>query len=310
MGKASRRQNRRERASGATAPARPAPFVSRPFTGLPGETDWVAMREVIPSATAAVRLDPVAPPVAEALEKAGGTADGAQVPDVRVVTMLPMAWPGLRRDDGEILVSLQAGTASGDPSRDVAGSVLELLSSAPGTALRGRLPATEATPRLQDILVLTEPFDIRVHDGFDFWLAEESPQDPEAAAALERANESVTPTVKLAAAPSAYWCRAGARAYLRWFLPYEEDEATDALARLHVSGGDLLGPDTRLLGAFRASGLLAPVWDLDPALGAEAYEEPLAAMAARLAEALGTSGLSAEERRAKAGLLSRQLTLR
>lgn len=309
MGKASRRQNRRERASGATAPTRPAPFVARPFAELPGETDWVAMREVIPSATAGVRLDPAAPPVAEALQLTGAP-DGTPLPGVQVVTMLPMAWPGMRRDDGEILVSLQSGAASGDPSRDVAGTVLELLRSAPGSPLRGRLPATEATPRLQDILVLTQPFDIQVHDGFDFWVAGGAPQDPEAAAALERANESVAPTVKLAAAPSAYWCRAGARAYLRWFLPHGEDEATDALARLHVAGGDLLGPGTRLLGAFRAAGLLAPVWDVDPALEADAYEEPLAGLAVRLADALGSSVLSPEERRAKAGLLSRQLTLR
>ena len=31
-------------------------FVLRPFEGLPGETDWVALREVVPAATAPLRL--------------------------------------------------------------------------------------------------------------------------------------------------------------------------------------------------------------------------------------------------------------
>ena len=34
------------------------PFVLRPFEGLPGEPDWVAMREVVPAATATARTTP------------------------------------------------------------------------------------------------------------------------------------------------------------------------------------------------------------------------------------------------------------
>jgi hypothetical protein len=101
------------------------------------------------------------------------------------------------------------------------------------------------------------------------------------------------------------------RSHLRWVLPEDEDAALDALARLAAGGGLTIGPDTRYVGAFRAHGLLVPVWDLPPDREAAALEEPVAALRARLDEALSSSGpLSAEERRARAGLTSRQITLR
>jgi len=94
-------------------------------------------------------------------------------------------------------------------------------------------------------------------------------------------------------------------------LPHDEDAATDALARLLAGSATSLGAGTRLLGAFRACGLLVPVWDLDPALEGADYEEAVAGMVVRLDQALGHSGaLSGQERRARSGLLSRQVTLR
>src|SRR5512144_1682881 len=56
-----------------------ARLVPRPFEGLAGECDWIAMREIVPAATAVVRT------VADAGDQ-----------DVTVATVLPMAWPGLR----------------------------------------------------------------------------------------------------------------------------------------------------------------------------------------------------------------------
>jgi hypothetical protein len=53
------------------------------------------------------------------------------------------------------------------------------------------------------------------------------------------------------------------------------------------------------------------VWDLDPTLEAGDHEDELAAWGERYAAALGTeAALTAEERRARSGLLSRQVTLR
>jgi hypothetical protein len=53
------------------------------------------------------------------------------------------------------------------------------------------------------------------------------------------------------------------------------------------------------------------VWDLAPGTEAPAVEEPAAAFATRLSAALAETGdLSEPERRARAGLTNRQVTLR
>jgi hypothetical protein len=298
MGKASRRKH------GATAdqssrPARvePAPFVARPFEGLPNETDWVAMREILPAATATVRF-------------AEGKAPEGAADEVTVATVLPLAWPGLHRADGSVFIGTQSGSASGDASRDLAVSLLAAASAEQGTPVAAVPQATAETPRLQDLLDTTADFDVTVHQGFDFWVGD-SELDAEGQASLERANESIVPTTKMASAPSAYWVRIGERSHIRLVLPEDEDVATDALARLHAAGDSGLGEGTRLLGAFRACGLLVPVWDLDPEKEAADHEDALAAFAKRYAAALGSKEpLTADERRARSGLLSRQVTLR
>jgi hypothetical protein len=298
MGKASRR-----RKSGATADqssrarVEPAPFISRPFEGLPGETDWVALREILPAATATVRF-------------AKGKAPEGAPEGATVATVLPLAWPGLHRADGTVFIGTQSGSASGDASRDLAQSLLAAASAEQGTPVTTVAPATANTPRLQDILDSTAAFEVTVHEGFDFWVGD-SELDAEGKASLERANESIVPTTKMAALPSAYWVRIGDRTHIRLVLGDDEDVATDALARLLAAGESALGEGTRLLGAFRACGLLVPVWDLDPEKDADAYEDELAAFAKRYAAAVAsTEPLTPEERRARSGLLSRQVTLR
>jgi hypothetical protein len=53
------------------------------------------------------------------------------------------------------------------------------------------------------------------------------------------------------------------------------------------------------------------VWDLAPGTDADELEAPAAAFAGKLEEALAeTAPLTADERRARAGVVSRQLTLR
>lgn len=295
MGKASRRP----RAARAERAARPlsAPFVARPFEGLPNETDWVAMREIVPAATATVRF-------------ASGKAPEGAPDEVTIATVLPMAWPGLHRDTGEILVGIQSGNASGDTSRDIAQAVELTVSLPPGGPLTTLPTSTVETIRLQELIDTDAPFEVTVHEGFDFWVAE-SELDAEGRASLERANESAIPTVKLESAPSCYWCRIGDRAYVRWVLPYDEDRATDALARLKAAGTSSLGDDGRLLGAFRSSGLLIPVWEVDIEAEPSTFEEVVAQMWTRI-EAAATSPepLTTAERGARAGLTNRQVTLR
>jgi hypothetical protein len=279
--------------------ADPVALVPRPFAGLPGEADWVALREIVPAATAPVRLRP---------EYAG--PDGST--DAMVATVLPMAWPGLHRADGAIWVGLQAAGASGDPSRDVAEALLRAVAAEPGTPVP---PAdlAAAGPRLQDILVLDAPLEVTVREGFDFWIAEadEADLDAEVRASLDRANSAVVPTARLTSVDAAYWCRIGERTHLRWVMSQDEEALLDALARLHAGGASRIGDAGRYVGAFRAHGLLVPVWDLAPDSEAADIEAPATAFAQTLAEALSrTEPLTADERRARAGVVSRQVTLR
>jgi hypothetical protein len=80
---------------------------------------------------------------------------------------------------------------------------------------------------------------------------------------------------------------------------------------LHAAERSALVEGSRYVGAFRADGLLVPVWDLAPGTDADELEAPAAAFAGKLEEALAeTAPLTADERRARAGVVSRQLTLR
>jgi len=180
---------------------------------------------------------------------------------VTVVSVLPGAVPAMRRADGSVLVALQTATSSGDPSRDVAAALLAALALQTGAAVS--LPGLpEPGPRLQDLLDPDAPFDVTVHDTFDFWVGEAA-DDPSTAALLEQANASIIPTQRLASVPSAYVATMGDRRYLRWVQPHPEGALHDALARLRAAGEDALGEHTTMLGMFRAHGVLIPVWELD-----------------------------------------------
>jgi hypothetical protein len=265
-------------------------LVTRPFAGRAVETEWVALREIVPAATAPLRL--------------------REHPDREVVlsTVLPLAWPAMVRADGKVFLGLQVQSRSGDVSRDLAHALELALETSPGSSVQPPgLPGPGA--RLQDLLA-DDPLEITLHPGFDYWV--EGAPDPtgEVAASMERANASVVPTARLTTVRSAYWCRMKERTHLRWVLPEEEDALLDALARLSVAGGLSIGPDTRYVGSFRAHGLLVPVWDAPLDREPEAMEEPAAVLRARLDDELASDKpLTTDERRARSGLLSRQLTL-
>lgn len=295
MGKASRRQSgRRERAT--TGPAA-APYVARPFEGLPAETEWVAIREIVPAATATVGL------VGDALPEGAAT-------EATICTVLPLAWPALHRTGGDVLVATQSGATSGDASRDLAAALLLALEAEEGTPVTQVPTPTAESPRLQDLVDAGRDFRVTVEDGFDFWVGD-AELDDEGRASLERANESSIPTVRVEGVTSAYWCEITGRHYIRWVLPHDEDTATDALARLIAADTQRLVPDSRLLGAFRACGLLVPVWEVEVDAEPASFEDPIVALEKRLLEAAAETGsLDEAARRARAGLRSRQVTLR
>src|SRR5918996_1117900 len=97
---------------------------------------------------------------------------------------------------------------------------------------------------------------------------------------------SPTSTVRLDAVDAAYWTRMGEREFLRWVLPHDEDAVLDGLARLHAAGEDRLLDDSRLIGSFRAYGLIVPVWEFPGGTGGAPLEEPVKALSSRLDAAL------------------------
>ena len=64
-------------------------FVARPFEGLTDEPEWIALRELVPAASAPLTLRP------EIIEEYGDRP-------VTLSTVLPMAWPAMTRSDGRI----------------------------------------------------------------------------------------------------------------------------------------------------------------------------------------------------------------
>jgi len=266
---------------------------ARPFAGLASECDIVALREVVPAASAPLTLV--------------GEHAGRQV---TLVTVLPMAWPALVRADGTIMLALQTNVGSGDASRDLADALVSALAAEPGEPVPlGRVTAD--SPRLQDLVDTEQVLDITVHADFEFWVDSDAEVADDVRASLDRAGAFAHPTVKLAGVPSAYWTQMGEKEHLRWVMPYDEEPLLDALARLHAAEEDTLGEGTRFVGMFRAQGLVCPVWDLPLGMGAEALEEPAIAFAARLDGALAESTpLTDAQRRARAGLTTRQVTLR
>ncbi len=265
-------------------------YVVRPFEGLPSECDIVAMRELVPAATAPL------------------TIEGTDRP-VQLCTLLPMGAPAIVRDSGEVALGLQVQHNYGDPSRDLAAVLTRALEAEPGAGVVGVTEPPGEGPRLQD-LVEGSSLDVTVHDGFGYWVSDG--EDREAVEHLvEHANESLTPTERLTSVTAAYWTDVGTKEHLRWVMPEPEDRLLDALSRLHAAGRDTLVPGSRLVGMFRAHGLLAPVWDLEVGTGAEALEEPAERFAKDLAEALADdSDLTTEQRAARSGLANRQVTIR
>lgn len=272
-------------AAGGAAPT----FVARPFEGMPSECDVIALRELVPAATAPLTLK-----------------DGDRT--VRLATLLPGAAPAMVRDSGDVWLGLQVQHSYGNPARDL-GAVLELALATEEPGVVGLLSAPGEGPALQDLITDTS-LDITVHDGFDYWIDDIPERDAGMEAALEQANGGVMPTTRLTSVEAAYWTSVGTKEHLRWVMPHPEDALLDALARLHAAGRDSVAEGSRFVGMFRARGLLAPVWDLPLGTGAEVLEEPAARFAADLEEALAGGELTTAERSARAGLANRQVTIR
>ncbi len=316
MGKSSRTKNRpatsapaTDGAAGAVGPRQPCPcgsgkrykachgsaggaadvFVARPFEGLAGECDLIALRELVPAATAPL------------------TVIGAEDRVVRLCTLLPMAAPAMSRESGEVWLGLQVQHGFGDPSRDL-GAVLQLALDAEPDIV-GLTSAPGEGPRLQD-LVSNTSLDVTVHEGFEFWtsdlLVTDGLED-----ALAQANEAASPTARLTlgrggvldqrrpqGAPALGHARARGRPARRPRPPARRRRRRDRARR--APGRDVPRPRPA------RAGLGPPV-----GTGAEVLEEPAAAFKTALDQALAdTSDLTTAQRSARSGLANRQVTIR
>lgn len=271
----------------------PVTWSARPFEGLPNECDLIALREFVPAATAPLTLS-------------------GSDRKVVLASLLPGAAPALVKPSGTVWLGLQVQHGYGDPSRDLGAVLTAALEATPEEGVGEVIGLTSDPgegPRLQDLV--EGPLEVTVHAGFDYWAEEIDDADGAMAAVVEQASAAASPTVRLDGVEAAYWTSMGDREFLRWVRPEDEDALLDALARLHAAGKDDLVEGARMIGMFRAHGLLTPVWDLPVGTGAEALAEPVVAFERLLAETLAdATPLSTEERSARSGLASRQVTIR
>ncbi|NEW58409.1 hypothetical protein GV794_22565 [Nocardia cyriacigeorgica] len=306
MGKSKRNSpkpggNRAQRlAERRAAQEQAAASVTRPFQGVAAECDLVALREFVPSATATLKLSP------------GAAAERSVV----LATVLPGAVAALVRagDEPTGYVGVQVQAEGENPAADIAAAILWTQSAEPGESLSSA-ESVEGGPALTDVVDPGAALELTVHQDFDWWVPEGVEPDPQVAATIEQAKQAIMPSDRLDlggdAIGAAWWVDAGDKAHLRWVRPEPEDDLMLALARLHAAGGLHLGEGSRFAGSFRTHGLLVPVFDLDPERHASEWTAPAIEFGARLAEALASDApMSAEERRSRDGLRSRQVTLR
>jgi uncharacterized protein DUF5926/SEC-C motif-containing protein len=273
--------------------------VARPFAGVAAETELIALREFVPSATVTL-------PLAEQGER-----------EITLGTVLPMAAAALVRSDGSAFVGLQVPIHSLDVGRDLVRAVGWALTAEPGDVLTALPPEDEqdSAGRLTELLDTEAALTPELHPDFGWWMPADAQPSSEVALSLERANAAILPTDRLRGdqLTAAYWVDAGERAHLRWVRPEPEEQLLAALARLSARGELDLGENSRFAGSFRAHGLLVPVWDLDREMHAREWDGPAAEFAAKLEAAvasLDNEPPTEAERRARDGLRGRQVTLR
>jgi hypothetical protein len=292
---------RRYKACHGAAGGPPEVLVVRPFGGLAAECELVALREFVPSATAALPLL------------------GSPEREVTLATVLPVAAAALVRSDGKAFVGMQVQVHTNDVGRDVARSIRWALNASPGDVLSVLPPddaESEQTEQLVDLIDPAVRLAPELHPDFSWWMPADNPEPTgEVALSLERANAAILPTDRLRGTNvhAAYWVDAGQKAHVRWVRPEPEEELLAAMARLSARGELDLGEGSRFAGSFRAHGVLVPVWDLDREMHAREWDEPAAALGERLEKALASldsEPVTEAERRARDGLRGRQVTLR
>ncbi|WP_026460262.1 DUF5926 family protein [Schaalia suimastitidis] len=293
MGKASRRKKIAHVAN-RPAPRAVIPFVERPYEGLSAEKELVAMREIIPCATMSARTT-------------------AQYGDLEfdIVTLLPDGVAAMVRGDGRILVGLQTRNNSGDLSHDAGAALLAAIAAKEaGNDGVVTTDVREPAPRLQELLVADGFGPMELTADYGYWFDPAEELDADTRSALERNREEVVPTEAVPGVDGMYWCEMN-RNFVRILTDVDESKLFTALARLQASGKATLGDGSRFVGAFRACGIAIPVFELAEGATATDIADDAKKLADNLAAALKvTDPMTHDERRARQGLVSRQVTIR
>lgn len=294
MGKASRRK----KVNGPTKPIRPLiPHVARPFEGLAVEKELIAMREIIPAATLKATLN-----------------SDYDNKEITFVTVLPDAATAMVRADGEILIALQTRSRTGDNSHDLGVAVEAALDHAKRVANKEAQPAVISVdvrnngPRIGDIISTWG--EMEIHEDLGFWLVPGTTEDAEIKAAIAESANELIDTKAIPGTKHTYWHDMN-KIFVRWIRDEDETLLFTALARIAAAEKLTLGHDSRFIGAFRAAGLSIPVFEFPGQVKAEELTEAVNTLENELAIALENKNpLSEDERRIRAGLVSRQVSLR
>lgn len=287
----------RRKATARSGSSRPALYVpspvARPFEGLANELEFAAMRELLPAASLQVTA----------------SWEGETKP-VTFVTAAPGGAQGVVREDGAILVGLQTTARTADPSHDLGLVTSHILSKPAGTVI-DRLDLRQRGPKLGELLGPAAGT-LQVHSDLGFWLSEKE-RTPEAERAIEQSASEIVPCQLIDGQRATFWVRM-THDFCRIVLPDDEDRVFDGLARLRAAGTCTIGSgeaQAHFIGAFRMLGLAVPVWEFGARVEPDAVAGDVADLRARLDEAIATeTPLSADERRAREGIVSRQVSIR
>lgn len=267
------------------------PFVVRPFEGLKYETDFVAMRELVPAGTITAKTN-----------KEYGERE------ITFVTLLPNFAQAVVNANGKIMIALQTQTNTGDASHDLGFILKQALETENETLITG-VDVRSESPRLQDMLDDTYESQVTVYEDCSFWFDAEE-QNEQIAQAVETSRENIVPTKAIEKVQSAYWCQFN-KEFIRWVMAEDEYDVYNALARLKAKGLCDLGEGSKFAGAFRGLGLIVPVWEVPEGMEFAQAQQAMQTLAENVTKELANKdSLTDEERRARAGLVSRQVSLR
>ena len=272
----------------------------RPYKDFAEEANLIALQEFVPAAHAELDV--------KGIDR-----------KVQLVTVLPGAVAAVVREEGEgeeAMVALQRQHSGPNPHKDLAFALNWLKDAKPGDTL-GTAIADGNQPELSELIDPKQTLDIKVEQDFFWWLPEGTDRsNPQVVQSLQHVNDTLMPSAHIDVdVPGAvWWIDAGEKAHIRWVRLEDEETLLTALARVSAAGELNLGEDTRFAGVYRTHGIVVPVFDLDPTVDADSYKSELERVDKAIAKALehkdqGLESLTADERKARDNIRSRQVTI-